>query len=302
MLLRGLADPLRAIVTNDEYVLAIAQQLSNEMGTPCALPSAISRYRDKSVMQAVFAQAGLPVPRSVSKEEDRSPEQKVIVKPRDEANLRGISVTTREALSEYDLKGKVIEEFLEGPQFHCELLVREGSVTPLFAGHYVRPLLELAAGKISGSVETRGAHGARVEELAVAACEALGVDGHFVAHAEFLSRGADPKEIVLGEICARAPGGEVPFQSRVIAGIDLETANLCLQAGIEPRTSRHPGSESAGWLWSSRPIDVDPAFVDPGSPGVRAESGRVLAGYSLRLSGESLDAVAGLAEKIVASH
>lgn len=309
---RGMS-AVRGIVTNDEYLLGHAQQLSADAGCACMLPSALDHYRDKAVMRRAFETAGLPIPRSISHgdlsgrensvDAGSSPAQRVIVKPRAEANLRGIYTSVFADLDSPDFDGKVVEEFLDGPQYHCELLIRDGEIRPLLVGRYVRPLLDLASGGISGSVEIRGTQRERVRDLATRACEALGTDGHFVVHAEFLSRSEDPGDIVLGEVCARAPGGEIPFQSRMIAGIDLESVNLCLQARLEPEAWPVSSAASAVWLWSSRAIEVGTAPADgERDDGVVTEVGHVLIGLRVLLTGDDYDSVGHATERIAADH
>ncbi|MGY2062081.1 hypothetical protein ACW9HQ_44995, partial [Nocardia gipuzkoensis] len=216
---------------NDEYLLGLARQLCHEKGLPTTIPGSWENYRHKGVMRRLLETAGVPVTESLIVTAGRAEnaggaavftaEEKVVVKPAAEANLRGIRIERFADVSAAELGDGLIERELTGPQYHSEVLVADGAVTPLFSGRYIRSLLDLTRGIPSGSARVEPALESRLAELAVRTCTALGLDGAFTAHVEYLSATDDPADIVVSEVCARASGGEVPFQSRVIAGVDL---------------------------------------------------------------------------------
>lgn len=270
-----------AIVTNDEYLLGLAARLCGELGLPTPIPvGSLENYRHKGVMRRALEAAGIPVPETLLVADGSvekaggctgfADDELVIVKPAAEANLRGIRTEKFGAVDLGALGDGLVERLLEGPQYHSEVLVSNGTVTHLFSGLYIRSLLDLTKGGGSGSARTTRALEAELAELAIRTCTALGLDGIFTAHVEYLSSGDTFADIVVSEVCARASGGEVPFQSRAIAGIDLELLNLRIQAGLDWAEPKIDPDASGGWMWRvGQPIagadridhlPVDPAF------------------------------------------
>jgi hypothetical protein len=254
-----------AIVTNDEYLLGVATDLCDKFGLPTTIPGSWNNYRHKGIMRRTLESAGVPVPESLIVTDGVpesaggctgfDPEDSVVVKPSAEANLRGIRVEKFAAVDPVLVGDGLVERFLAGPQYHSEVLVRGGAVTPLFSCRYVRSLLDLTIGLPSGSARVDAVLEARLADLAVRTCTALGSDGEFTAHVEYLSVDDDPEQIVVSEVCARASGGEVPYQSRIIVGFDLEAANLGMQACLDRVEPIVDPQASAGWLWQvGRPI------------------------------------------------
>ncbi|MFI9402344.1 acetyl-CoA carboxylase biotin carboxylase subunit family protein [Nocardia sp. NPDC052316] len=255
-----------AIVTNDEYLLGLAAQLCAEFGLSSPIPvDSLENYRHKGVMRRTLEAAGIPVPETLIVTGGNvekaggctgfDDDELVIVKPAAEANLRGIRIERFDTVDTAALGDGTVERLLEGPQFHSEVLIANGTVTHLFSGLYIRSLLDLTKGGPSGSARVAPATEVRLAELAVRTCTALGLDGTFTAHVEYLSSGDTFDDVVVSEVCARASGGEVPFQSRVITGVDLELLNLRIQAGLDWSEPKVDPEISGGWLWHvGRPV------------------------------------------------
>ncbi|MFI7000152.1 acetyl-CoA carboxylase biotin carboxylase subunit family protein [Nocardia sp. NPDC050175] len=249
-----------AIVTNDEYLLGLAAQLSGDLGLPTPIPAgSLENYRHKGVMRRALEAAGVPVPETLIVADGSvekaggctgfADDELVIVKPAAEANLRGIRTEKFGTVDLPTLGDGLVERLLEGPQYHSEVLVTNGTVTHLFSGLYIRSLLDLTKGGGSGSARTDPATEAKLADLAIRTCTALGLDGTFTAHVEYLSSGDAFDDVVVSEVCARASGGEVPFQSRTIAGVDLELLNLRIQAGLDWDEPKIDPDASGGWMW-----------------------------------------------------
>lgn len=260
-----LPDGTSAVVTNDEYLLGLAAQLCGERGLPTPVPGSLENYRHKGQMRRALEAAAVPVPESLIVAAGAvettagftgfGDDELVIVKPAAEANLRGIRIEPFGAVDPVALGDGLIERLLGGPQYHSEVLVVNGTVTHLFSGLYIRSLLDLTTGGPSGSARVAPELEARLADLAIRTCTALGLDGTFTAHVEYLSSGTAFADVVVSEVCARASGGEVPFQSRIITGIDLELLNLRIQAGLDWSEPKVDADASGGWLWRvGRPI------------------------------------------------
>ncbi len=308
---RSLLPPdTRAIVTNDEYLLGLARELCLERGLTTTIPGSWENYRHKGVMRRLLEAAGVPVTESLIVTAGRAEkaggaaefgaDDRVVVKPAAEANLRGIRVERFAEVSPAELGDGLVERELTGPQYHSEVLVVDGVVTPLFSGRYIRSLLDLTRGIPSGSARVEPELETLLADLAVRTCTALGLDGTFTAHVEYLSATDDPADIVVSEVCARASGGEVPFQSRVIAGVDLELLNLALQAGLPCGEPKVDERASAGWLWHvGRPVAGAERIAELG---VEAVFDSITLGGRARLSGDSVDAVMSALEILAAAN
>lgn len=253
------------VITNDEFCLEDCRRIRQALGKRDTLPTAITHYRDKWAMQKALRAQGIATPKSVfipkgelnadtfARAASDIGGTRFILKPADEANLRGIYVADITApaaeqalLSRPSQADYLIEEFLDGPQYHVDCIVDDGDVTTLLVGGYIAPLLDLASGRPSGSIsiDRSDPRWAELSALAIKAIQCLGADGRFVAHVELLSNAGGYR---IGEVACRAPGGEVPWQSLTCSNVDLEVANLSLQMG-RPITKAVEGP-AAAWIW-----------------------------------------------------
>ncbi len=255
------------VVSNDEYCLVDCARLWAATGLPARHPAQLDGYRDKVLMKRRLEAAGVPVPRHLTFEPAVTSSRAVadhlvatvglpaVVKPRREANSRGVEVLSDiEAVLGWLARhegetGWQVDEFVDGTLGHVNALVRHGEVRPVQAGRYLGPLLGFDRGRVLGgwtlpadSPEAVAAH-----ELNERVIQALGVDGEFVVHTEFATT-SDGRLVVL-ETAARAPGAAVSELARAHAGVQLEVAHLRLQAGLPvPEPDRTSGRHAA-WLW-----------------------------------------------------
>lgn len=271
------------IVTNDEYCLVTCAELRAAAGLPARHPADLAPYLDKVVMKRALNAAGIGTARyrvvdqaspGLAGEITAELGLPVVVKPRQAANSRGIEIlrSAGEVARWLERRQEIAggwhaEEFLAGPQFHVDAVVRNGAVTPVLAGRYVGPLLNFAHGNRVGSAtidpgcgQARAAH-----ELNAAVVGALGSDGEFVVHTEFVAR-PDGRLAVL-EVAARAPGAGVPAMASRHAGVNLEHVNLALQAGAAAGQPAVTGV-AAGWVW----VPVMPGEVFGAGPAFGGDS------------------------------
>lgn len=255
------------VVSNDEYCLAACARLREAVGLPKRHTADVAAYRDKVVMKRLLEAAGVPVPRHLTFEPTVTASRgaadevvarvglPVVVKPRLEANSRGVEVlgdvdAVAAWLAEHDGEvGWQADEFVDGHLGHVNAIVSGGQVRPVQAGRYLGPLLGLHRGRVLGgwtlpadSPETAAAH-----ELNERVVHALGSDGDFVVHTEFATT-PDGRLVVL-ETAARAPGASVSELARVHAGVQLEVAHLRLQAGLPIPGPDWSDGRQAAWLW-----------------------------------------------------
>lgn len=262
------AEPLE-LVTNDEYCLERCAALRRELGLPPRLQISFAAYRDKVLMKDALAAAGLAVPAflpldpvpggaAATSEIFGALGPRIVVKPRREANNRGVEAIGSVAVLERWLgehageRGWEAEAFVEGTMFHADGLVEDSDVTPLLVGEYVGSPLALEVGGAIGSITTAAGSAAVVqgEEMNGAVVAALGGGGRFVIHTEFI-REPSGRPVFL-ETAARAPGGLISDISLLRRGVHLEQLNLRLQAGLLDPVPSVTG-DFAAWLWFPRP-------------------------------------------------
>jgi len=158
-------------------------------------------------------------------------------------------------------QGWQIEEFVAGTGHHINALVRDEQVEPVQVGRYFGPLLDLPTGRRLGSVSVAGP---QLHDLNARVVAALGGQGAFVVHTELIVTAAG--EPVVIEVAARAPGGDVPRMAQLHAGVELEAANLRMQAGL-PVVAPRPTGVDAAWLW----VPVLPGERYRRTPDIRSE-------------------------------
>lgn len=272
------------VVTNDEYCLEDCAALRAAFGLVPRHPARLANYLDKVAMKQALnaggvATAGFLAFDQVRVDADLAGQAvkelglPLVAKPRQEANSRGVEVLRDlDRLLDWQRRrageaGWHWEEFLEGRQFHANAIVREGDVEHVQVGRYVGPLLGFGQGQRVGSStlppdSPEAVTGRRLNEAAVAA---LGGEGSFVVHTEYVKR-PDGTPVVL-EVAARAPGALVAEASRLHAGVNLEQANLALQAGA-PVGRPAPTGYAAAWLW----VPVMPGEMFGAGPSFTGES------------------------------
>jgi len=271
------------IAANDEYALPRCQELRDRFGLVARHPRPLNGYLDKLVMKQRLAVGGVetarfagidrvtvdPVAAARLLADLGTP---VVVKPRQEANSRGVELlsTVDEVVAwQRKREGEIgwhVEEFLTGDQYHVNALVRGNSVTPIQVGRYLGPLLNLQDGRRLGgiSVPDGDAIVAPAHAMNERVVRALG-GGDFVVHTEFMVR-PDSRLTVL-EVAARAPGAMVSEMSRLRYGVQMEHANLRLQMGVDPGVPTGTGLH-AGWVW----VPVMPGESFTRMPSPRSES------------------------------
>jgi hypothetical protein len=257
------------LITNDEYCLEECAALRRRLGLPPRLEVSLAPYRDKVLMKEALTVAGVAVPSFLALEPvppagEATAEDilgalgpRIVVKPRREANNRGVAAIDSQAELERWLgshsgeSGWEAESFLDGAVFHANALVQDGRVRPLLVGEYIGSPLALEGGGAIGSVtvpeETWAAQQGQALNRRVV--ETLGGAGRFVIHTEFVLEQSG--RAVFLETAARAPGGLISEIAALRVGVHLEQLNLRLQVGEGAPTQTPTGMFSA-WLWFPR--------------------------------------------------
>jgi hypothetical protein len=224
--------PFDHVIAFSEMLLDLAATLRERYGIPGSSRAETSRFRDKTVMKELLAQAGLRVPRWAS---CRTEEQilaaaeefgyPVIVKPVRGASSQGVrEIASAEQLralcAERSLDGLEIEEFVRGEILHVDG-VMDAFGKPLFlcTSRYISTCLDFERlGEPLGSVfQTEPGLRGRCEDFAVRCLTALGLRSS-AFHLELFDTG---EELVFLEVGARVPGAEVPYVIDDVHGVNL---------------------------------------------------------------------------------
>ncbi|MBD3782545.1 MAG: hypothetical protein IE926_06240 [Micrococcales bacterium] len=258
------ADALRrlrpsSVVSNDEFCLADLARLRAGLGLPAVTPVGLEGYLDKVVMKSRLAEHGIDVPRfaDLGLVVAGGPLPPglgvpVVVKPRVGANSGGVRVVRSEddwaawTAEHAGEDGWQVEEHLDAPTAFVDALVVDGSYRPVLVGRYLGPLLPEPGVDVLGavSVPPDDLLWRRAVDLGRRVAATLGADGRFATHLELFDT---DDGLVVMEVCARAPGAMVSEMARVVAGPNLETAHLLLQAG-RPAPDVGATDGHAAWL------------------------------------------------------
>ncbi|MFH7597086.1 biotin carboxylase [Streptomyces racemochromogenes] len=255
------------VLALSEFDLLTAARVREELGVPGPGTDTALRFRDKTVMKAAIAEAGLRIPRfrTVTTPAEAAAfaaahPGPVMLKPRTGAASAGC-VLLEEGLGEravlarlegLDLSGYEAEEFVQGPIWHVDGLLREGEPLFALASRYLNTCFEFGNGSPLGSAVQQGPLADRISDFALDSLRALGLrTGAF--HLEVIEHRDGP---VFLEVGARVGGGEIPFVCRDVYGVDLVGDWIRLELGEAPLTVPAAGSECGGFLMVPEPVGM----------------------------------------------
>ena len=249
------------VVTNDEFCLSECARLRQALGLERRTPEALDAYLDKVDMKTRLA-ASVPVPRWVGIDRvgtvadmptpPTGLSYPLVAKPRIGSNSHGVRVICDDAqwrgwvTDRSGQQGWQVEEFIEGRMCFVDAMVIDGHYEPVLVGAYLGGLLPHPDVSVLGAVDVPRTDPlwGRATGLGARVAQVLGDDGRFATHMEFFERGC---ELVVMEVSARAPGALVSQMARVVAGHNLETAHLAVQAGQSLPAFGETGIHAA-WL------------------------------------------------------
>lgn len=255
--------PFDHVIAFSELLLDLAATLRERYGIPGPTPAGTAPFRDKTLMKATLARAGVRVPRWAA---CHSPEQvlkdaedlgfPLIAKPVRGASSQGVreiasSEELRALCAEQSLDGYEIEEYVEGELLHVDgVLDQEGE--PLFTctSRYISTCLRFEQGEPLGSVlQTDPAVRARCEKFTLRCLDALGLKSS-AFHLELFDTG---RELVFLEVGARVPGADVPYVIHDVHGVNLFQLWVDVLLGHPVQPSVSDRAQSGGWLTIPRP-------------------------------------------------
>ncbi|MGK5733729.1 ATP-grasp domain-containing protein [Streptomyces sp. URMC 124] len=241
--------PFDGVLTYDEAQVELTAYVAALLGLPGLSPGAAARCRDKRAMRDAFEAAGVPSARSVLVHDPDGAAAAaaglgypVVVKPRnlggsigvvradDESALRAVfEVAAGAGFARIDPEpGVLVEQYLDGPEFSVESVVRDGEVricgiTDKEVGF--APYFE-ELGHVCRAPGTRP-HDQQLIDTVIAAHQALGITVG-ATHSELRMTADGPRMI---EVAARLGGDQIPYAHRLATGVDMVALTVAALTG-----------------------------------------------------------------------
>lgn len=228
------------IVALKEDDLLVGAELRREWGCPGPTVEETVPFRDKLVMCAAVAGAGVPVPafapapnRAAVLEFAAAHGWPVVVKPKGSSSSAGVVVAHGPAdVTAGDVTPDcMVQKFQPGMIYQVDGVFDGSRVVTVRAMRYLQTCLEFRQGTVLGLVEEDDPRIQRMlYSLTERALRAL-ADKPTVFHLEAF---VDGDECAFLEVGARTSGGEIPFLWREVHGYDLMAAGWAVALGAEP--------------------------------------------------------------------
>ncbi|MDT9687040.1 ATP-grasp domain-containing protein [Streptomyces sp. P9(2023)] len=256
----GLPTP-DVVIALSEYDLIPAARIREALGVPGPRPDDVLPARDKVVMKAAVAAAGLRTPRyapllkALSQGADALPwSGRTVLKPVAGASSEGVTTystaaaaldAVRGAEPGIDIGSLEVEEFVTGPIIHVDGLVAAGEPIVVQASRYVGTCLGYAEGRPLGSVQIDTPP--ETVDWTLACLRAVGIhDGPF--HLEAIETDEGP---VFLEVGARVGGADVVDTFALATGVHMPSAQVRLivdGAAERPEVRTPEPDERYGWF------------------------------------------------------
>jgi hypothetical protein len=260
---RGLIErhgPFDGVVGISEHDVLATAQLRAELGLPGWATELVRSFRDKPLMKAAVARAGLRVPRYIELHDGVDTDAIIgrtglplVLKPRSEGASRGVAVIgsvteLRSALAGVELGSYECEEYVGGTVMHVDGSRRGAEFAFVSASAYINTCLDFAHGIPLGSaLLDPGPERQSAIEFAGRCLDALELrDGPF--HLELIAPPAGG--LVFLEVGIRPGGSEIAGLHKDLFGVDLFGDAFRVTLGLPPMTSpdliRSP--RGGGWV------------------------------------------------------
>lgn len=265
------------VLTYDEALVELTADLGLFLGVPHTDPAAVRRCKDKSALRACLAEAGVgPVRFAVADDVETALTAAadigypVVLKPRALGGSIGVirADSEKELSDAYAtaataragdgtvsrLRGVLIEEYLDGPEYSADCATWQGVTTPLVVAEKTvgfAPYFEEL-----GHVVPAQPHPDLDEalRLVAAAHQAAGLD-RLVTHTEFRLTSRGPRII---EINVRLGGGLIPYLGTLVGCADLAAASADIAVGRQPDLSgKSTAVATISMIYPARDTRVD---------------------------------------------
>jgi hypothetical protein len=245
--------PFERVLTRQENLLMTAAELREQFAVPGMRPDEMILFRDKVSMKDAILGAGLrapryrPVRRGMRALEWKG---KTILKPRDGAGSQGIKLfqSANEALAH--VRGATagqpdhvyftnyeLEEFLEGPIWHVDGYLFDGSPVVLKTSKYVGTCLDYEFGRPLGSIQFDNLP---LAQWAIRCLRALKAR-NLTFHLEAIMTSEGPAFL---EVAGRAGGGDVVETFQRATGTHLHVLDMASDVSGKVAAQHAPAGQS----------------------------------------------------------
>ncbi|MCK6077064.1 ATP-grasp domain-containing protein [Paenibacillus silvae] len=254
-----------ALLTPGENAIEIGGQLRSEFGIPGMQRNQAEAVRNKWIMKQMLHQRGIRTSRTAIALQQQDYLRfsatygfPIIVKPLSGyGSINTFKLSSMEELLHYlqhtrkEQQRDLLEEFIQGTEFHCDSIVCQGEVVFASVSQYLYNCLDIATQqKPPASIAfPKGAETdviLRIQDVNRQVISALGIN-QSVTHAELF---VTPEgEVVFGEIGARIGGSHVmPPCIKNTHGVDLFEAVTDLELGTYTFTRQETSNKFTGMI------------------------------------------------------
>ncbi|XP_022778026.1 uncharacterized protein LOC111319543 [Stylophora pistillata] len=240
------------IICSEDFNATLAAKVRKAFSLPGVYPEVVENYTNKFLQKELLQKAGIPIPQyfalnilnPVEKAEIvfKDAQERLgipfIIKPRDLYGTIGVAkISSMEELKHYfqcndHYQEFILEEYIEGQLYHCDLFCQEGKYLFSEACEYTFNGLSFVKGKNHGSMPLQKEDPLR--EKIIHFCQKANnilslLDG-CSHHEVFVTLG---NEIVFLESGPKPPRSFVPLIYKKMFGINLLNLSLLAEAGIK---------------------------------------------------------------------
>ncbi|WP_181150842.1 ATP-grasp domain-containing protein [Paenibacillus sp. PCH8] len=256
---------IAALLTPGENAIEIGGQIRSEFGIPGMQRNQAEAVRNKWIMKQMLHQRGIRTSEIAIALHEQDYIRftdahgfPIIVKPLSGyGSINTFKLSSKEELIHYlqnlrqEQQRDLLEEFINGTEFHCDSIVSKGKVVFSSVSQYLYNCLDIATeqkppASITFPEGTEANFIHRIKQLNEQVIAALGIN-QSVTHAElFLT---PEGEVVFGEIGARIGGSHVmPPCIKNTHGVDFFEAVTDLEVGIYEFTRQETSNKFTGMI------------------------------------------------------
>lgn len=251
------------IIALSEFDLEQAASLRTLLSVPGMNQDQVKIFRNKIEMKKRMRGANLKTPDFVDCIDKQNTINfanqigyPVILKPKEGAASRGVYLVKEvnqleKILDSVNLLEYECEEYIQGPIFHIDGLVKDNEIVFVKVSKYINTCLEFNKGKPLGSVIIDNTSlNNKLVTFTNETLKALELDNSAFHLEIILKEGVEP---IFLEIGARVGGGEIPFLIRDIFGIDLVEEWVKIQLGTFSGLQPQKDGSYGGFLMIPEP-------------------------------------------------
>lgn len=232
------------LLFTSEYEIELVAAIGEKLDLPAIPPSRAAVIRDKLAMKDVAAKGGLRVPkfRRLTSRSDvvsmLAQLPRVVVKPvlgTGSVNTHFVdSVSQLDSLDQIPFDGTLeVEEYIEGPMYHVDAIVRDGVPVLLEVGEYTTSVALYRTPGLQATVYSLDEHlRERIRRYLAQVIAAFEIVDDVVHLEVFIGPG---DEFVFCELALRPGGGGIPQCIEAKYGINMFEEHFLAQMGLPSR-------------------------------------------------------------------